>query len=109
MEMEVYGNDFHSAKTNKREERSDPTVLEAEVTKRRYWQKLRQLWAMPQAWEKSSILPKQLVCCDCRITFEFSPGGQRFFASKDWPLPKRCPTRRKARKQKHAPASKYVT
>jgi hypothetical protein len=55
MEMEVEGNDFRYAKTNKREEHSDPTDLEAEVTKRRYWQKLRQVWAMPQAWEKSSL------------------------------------------------------
>jgi hypothetical protein len=55
MEMEVYGTDFHYAKTNKREERADPSDLEAEVTKRRYWQKLRQVWALPQAWEKSSL------------------------------------------------------
>jgi hypothetical protein len=32
-----------------------PTGLEAELTKRRYWRKLRQIWAMPQAWEKSSL------------------------------------------------------
>ena len=55
MEMEAYGNDLHNSKTNKREERSDPADLESEVTKRRYWQKLRQVWAMPQAWEKSSL------------------------------------------------------
>ena len=55
MEMEVYGNDFHYAKTNKREEHSDPADLEAEVARRRYWQKLRQVWATPQAWEKSSL------------------------------------------------------
>ena len=55
MEMEADGNDFHNVKANKREERSDPPDLEAEVTKRRYWQKLRQVWAMPQAWEKSSL------------------------------------------------------
>ena len=55
MEMDVYGNDVHYSKTNKREEHSDPTGLEAEVAKRRYWQKLRQAWAMPQAWEKSSM------------------------------------------------------
>jgi hypothetical protein len=55
LEMEVEGNDFHYAKANKREEHSDPADLEAEVTKRRYWQKLRQVWAMPQAWEKSSL------------------------------------------------------
>jgi hypothetical protein len=55
IEMEVEGNDFHYVKTNRREEHSDPAGLEAEVTKRRYWQKLRQVWTMPQAWEKSSL------------------------------------------------------
>ena len=55
LEMEVYGNDLQFAKTSKREEHSDPADLAGEVTKRRYWQKLRQVWAMPQAWEKSSL------------------------------------------------------
>jgi len=32
-----------------------PTGLQAELTKRRYWRKLREIWAMPQAWEKSSL------------------------------------------------------
>jgi hypothetical protein len=42
VEMEVDGKDF-------------PTGLEADLTKHRYWRKLREIWAMPQAWEKSSL------------------------------------------------------
>jgi hypothetical protein len=42
LEMEVEGKEF-------------PTGLGAEVAKHRYWGKLRQVWILPQAWDKSSL------------------------------------------------------
>jgi len=36
--------------------------------------------------------PKDLACTDCRIAFEFTTEEQRFFASRGYPAPIRCPS-----------------
>lgn len=38
-------------------------------------------------------------CKDCGAEFEISPGEQRFYAEREWDLPKRCKDCREKRKK----------
>ena len=41
----------------------------------------------------------RIECKDCGREFLITVGEQKFYAEKDFPLPKRCPICRKARKK----------
>ena len=43
---------------------------------------------------------KYIICSDCGSTFPFSEKSRKFFASNNWPDPKRCKSCREKRKSK---------
>ena len=49
---------------------------------------------------KSRFADKTLRCKDCRLTFTWSTGEQRFFRDKGFAPPKRCPECRAYLKRK---------
>ena len=43
---------------------------------------------------------KSVVCKDCGVTFDITPGEQEFYLERGWELPKRCKKCRQANKAK---------
>lgn len=46
----------------------------------------------------------QLSCSDCRESFEFTEGEQKFYADKGFQPPRRCPACRLKKKAQASPA-----
>lgn len=53
----------------------------------------------PVSFDLSMFTPKPIECVDCGSTFDFAPGEQAYFKSKQLSDPKRCPECRKYRRE----------
>lgn len=53
----------------------------------------------PVRFDLSVFTAKSIECVECGVTFDFAPGEQAYFKSKQLSDPKRCPKCRKFRKE----------
>jgi hypothetical protein len=56
---------------------------------------------MPKRY--SELQAVRLTCCDCGCTFEFSPGEQAYYQSKQLSVPRRCKPCRAERRRSIVP------
>ena len=49
---------------------------------------------------------KSVICKDCGVTFDITPGEQTFYVDRGWDLPKRCKCCRQANKEKKSKFTK---
>jgi len=64
---------------------------------------MRQTFASFESLLDDQFAPRQLACADCRTSFEFTVVEQRYFASRGYPAPIRCPACRERRRREREP------
>jgi hypothetical protein len=52
--------------------------------------------------ESDDLYDKDLICCDCGMSFVFGAGEQEFFREKGYQAAKRCPPCRSAKRARYA-------
>ena len=85
-----------------RQQEKNPTPIyrvTQDVSSKIYLVSTKVVEVKPKAHKKNKRKKKKIVCCDCRETFLFTGGEQKYYEERKLSEPKRCPACRQKRKE----------